>query len=116
VHELHISLCKRSLEYIQASKDAFNKGLYNASGLMSQISAKLAIKATIAFLGYSFPETHEIRKLLSTFSSLALKDKIATLIRDKRSELDFIGRRKTKGTILLLRFRKGGRRNLLKYG
>ncbi|MFP3189533.1 MAG: HEPN domain-containing protein [Sulfolobaceae archaeon] len=87
MHELHISLCKRSLEYIQASKDAFNKGLYNASGLMSQISAKLAIKATIAFLGYSFPETHEIRKLLSTLSSLALKDKIATFVRQKRSEL-----------------------------
>jgi HEPN domain-containing protein len=52
VHELHTSLCKMSLEYVQASEDAFNKGLYNASDLMSQISAELTIKATIAFLGY----------------------------------------------------------------
>jgi len=49
VHELHTSLCKRSLEYIQASEDAFNKGLYNASDLMSQISAEWQLKRLSRF-------------------------------------------------------------------
>jgi len=87
VHELHVTLCKRSLEYLKASEEAFINGLYNASGLMSQISAELAIKATIAFLGYSFPETHEIRKLLSVLSTLILKDEISEFIKAKRGEL-----------------------------
>ncbi|BAB65315.1 HEPN domain-containing protein [Sulfurisphaera tokodaii] len=87
MHELHVTLCKRSLEYLKASEEAFINGLYNASGLMSQISAELAIKATIAFLGYSFPETHEIRKLLSVLSTLILKDEISEFIKAKRGEL-----------------------------
>lgn len=54
---------------------------------MSQISAELAIKATIAFLGYSFPETHEIRKLLSVLSTVAMTEEITNFVREKRGEL-----------------------------
>ncbi|MCH4816424.1 MAG: HEPN domain-containing protein [Saccharolobus sp.] len=87
MHELHVSFCRRSLEYLQAAKEAFQKGFYNASSLMSQISAELAIKATIAFLGYSFPETHEIRKLLSVLSTVAMTEEITNFVREKRGEL-----------------------------
>jgi HEPN domain-containing protein len=87
VHELHKSLCKRALEYLKASENALDGGLYNASSVMSQIAAELAIKATISFLGYSFPETHEIRKLLSVLSTLSLKEEITNFAKEKRGEL-----------------------------
>ncbi|BBG23175.1 HEPN domain-containing protein [Sulfuracidifex tepidarius] len=87
MHELHKSLCRRALEYLKASENALDGGLYNASSLMSQIAAELAIKATISFLGYSFPETHEIRKLLSVLSTLSLKEEITNFAKEKRGEL-----------------------------
>lgn len=87
MHELHKSLCKRALEYLKASENALDGGLYNASSVMSQIAAELAIKATISFLGYSFPETHEIRKLLSVLSTLSLKEEITNFAKEKRGEL-----------------------------
>ncbi|WP_249041768.1 HEPN domain-containing protein [Acidianus ambivalens] len=71
MHEL--PFCRRSLEYLKAAEDSLSEGLYD--GVLSQISAELSIKATISFLG--FPETHELRKLLSLLSSLAMKSKIS---------------------------------------
>ncbi|WP_286188927.1 HEPN domain-containing protein [Sulfolobus sp. S-194] len=89
MYELHIALRKRSLEYLKASEETFIHGFYSASGLISQISAELAVKATIAFLGYSFPETHEIRKLLSVLSTLILKDEISAFIKAKGGAYPF---------------------------
>ncbi|WP_054846734.1 HEPN domain-containing protein [Sulfuracidifex tepidarius] len=97
MHELYKTLCERSIEYLQASEDALNHGLYNASSLMSQISAELAIKATIAFLGYSFPETHEIRKLLSVLSTLSMKDEISAFVKERRGELILLENARQRG-------------------
>ncbi|MFP3163447.1 MAG: HEPN domain-containing protein [Acidianus hospitalis] len=62
MHELPFTFCRRSLEYLKAAEDSLSKDLYDVSGVLSQISAELSIKATISFLGFSFPETHELRK------------------------------------------------------
>jgi HEPN domain-containing protein len=48
------------------------------------MSAELSIKATISFLGFSFPETHELRKLLSLLSSLAMKEEIQDFTKRRR--------------------------------
>ncbi|MDT7901330.1 MAG: HEPN domain-containing protein [Acidianus sp.] len=61
-----------------------SKDLYDVSGVLSQISAELSIKATISFLGFSFPETHELRKLLSLLSSLAMKEEIQDFTKRRR--------------------------------
>ena len=87
MHHLHLELCRRALEYLTASEDAFNKGLYNVSGLLAQISAELAVKATISFLGYAFPETHEIRKLLSLLYDLTKDESIADFVKRRRGDL-----------------------------
>jgi HEPN domain-containing protein len=50
------------------------------------MSAELSIKATISFLGFSFPETHELRKLLSLLSSLAMKEEIQDFTKRRRGE------------------------------
>jgi HEPN domain-containing protein len=100
MHELHYVLCKRSLEYLKASEDSLNRGLYNVSGVLAQISAELSIKATILFLGYSFPETHEIRKLLSILSSLTLRDEIQNFVKSRRGELILLENARTRGQYL----------------
>ncbi|WP_048052332.1 HEPN domain-containing protein [Saccharolobus islandicus] len=100
MHELHYVLCKRSLEYLKASEDSLNRGLYDVSGVLAQISAELSIKATILFLGYSFPETHEIRKLLSILSSLTLRDEIQNFVKSRRGELILLENARTRGQYL----------------
>lgn len=100
MHELHYVLCKRSLEYLKASEDSLNKGLYDVSDVLAQISAELSIKATILFLGYSFPETHEIRKLLSILSSLTLRDEIQNFVKSRRGELILLENARTRGQYL----------------
>ena len=100
MHELHYVLCKRSLEYLKASEDSLNRGLYDVSGVLAQISAELSIKATILFLGYSFPETHEIRKLLSILSSLTLRDQIQNFVKSRRGELILLENARTRGQYL----------------
>ena len=100
IHELHYVLCKRSLEYLKASEDSLNRGLYDVSGVLAQISAELSIKATILFLGYSFPETHEIRKLLSILSSLTLRDEIQNFVKSRRGELILLENARTRGQYL----------------
>ncbi len=100
MHELHYVLCKRSLEYLKASEDSLNKGLYDVSGVLAQMSAELSIKATILFLGYSFPETHEIRKLLSILSSLTLRDEIQNFVKSRRGELILLENARTRGQYL----------------
>ena len=87
MHRLHLELCRRALEYLTASEDAFNKGLYNVTGLLAQISAELAVKATISFLGYTFPETHEIRKLLSLLYDLTKDESVAEFVKRRRGDL-----------------------------
>ncbi|MEM1646487.1 MAG: HEPN domain-containing protein [Ignisphaera sp.] len=99
MHELHYVLCKRSLEYLKASEDSLNRGLYDVSGVLAQISAELSIKATILFLGYSFPETHEIRKLLSILSSLTLRDEIQNFVKSRRGEI-LLENARTRGQYL----------------
>ncbi|MFP3204942.1 MAG: HEPN domain-containing protein [Metallosphaera yellowstonensis] len=100
MHELHYVFCKRALEYLKASEDSLNKGLYDVSGVLAQISAELSIKATIQFLGYSFPETHEIRKLLSILSSLTLRDEIQNFVKSRRGELILLENARTRGQYL----------------
>jgi HEPN domain-containing protein len=48
------------------------------------MSAELSTKATISFLGFSFPETHELRKLLSLLSSLDMKEEIQDFTKRRR--------------------------------
>jgi HEPN domain-containing protein len=67
MHKLHYILCRRSLDYLRVSEDALSRGLYDVSGVLAQISAEFAIKAAISFLGYSFPETREIRGYLAFY-------------------------------------------------
>ncbi|WP_246253081.1 HEPN domain-containing protein [Acidianus brierleyi] len=67
-------LCKRSLNYLKISKESFNDGLYDVSSTNCQISADLLIKSTYIFLGCSFPQTHNIRKLLSGLAELIPKN------------------------------------------
>ncbi|WP_286188824.1 HEPN domain-containing protein [Sulfolobus sp. S-194] len=56
-------LCKRALSYLKVAKDTFHEGLYDVAATNCQISAKLIIKSTYLFLGFIYPETHNIRKL-----------------------------------------------------
>ena len=78
---------QEALEYLTASEDAFNRGLYNVTGLLAQISAELAVNATISFLGYTFPETHEIRKLLSLLYDLTKDESVADFVKSRRGDL-----------------------------
>ena len=87
MHRLHLELCRRALEYLTASDDAFNHGLYNVTGLLAQISAELAVKATISFLGYTFPETHEVRKLLPLLYDLTKDEGVAEFVKRRRGNL-----------------------------
>jgi len=97
VHELHLRYCRRALEYLKGAEKALNENLYNVSGVLSQISAELAIKATIAFLGYSFPETHEIRRLLGFLSTIVTKEEIEEFVRQRRGELILLEDARVRG-------------------
>jgi len=97
VHELHLRYCRRALEYLKGAEKALNENLYNVSGVLSQISAELAIKATIAFLGYSFPETHEIRRLLGFLSTIVMKKEIEEFVRQRRGELILLEDARVRG-------------------
>jgi len=97
VHELHLRYCRRALEYLKGAEKALNGNLYNVSGVLSQISAELAIKATIAFLGYSFPETHEIRRLLGFLSTIVMKEEIEEFVRQRRGELILLEDARVRG-------------------
>jgi len=85
----------------KGSEDALNRGLYDVSGVLAQISAELAIKATISFLGYSFPETHEIRRLLGVLSSITLKDEVQNFVKSG-GRVDSLGKRQDQGTVPIL--------------
>lgn len=97
MHELHLRYCRRALEYLKGAEKALNENLYNVSGVLSQISAELAIKATIAFLGYSFPETHEIRRLLGFLSTIVTKEEIEEFVRQRRGELILLEDARVRG-------------------
>jgi HEPN domain-containing protein len=97
VHELHLRYCRRALEYLKGAEKALNENLYDVSGVLSQISAELAIKATIAFLGYSFPETHEIRRLLGFLSTIVMKEEIEEFVRQRRGELILLEDARVRG-------------------
>ncbi|MFP3202316.1 MAG: HEPN domain-containing protein [Sulfolobus sp.] len=97
MHELHLRYCRRALEYLKGAEKALNENLYNVSGVLSQISAELAIKATIAFLGYSFPETHEIRRLLGFLSTTVMKEEIEEFVRQRRGELILLEDARVRG-------------------
>ena len=97
MHELHLRYCRRALEYLKGAEKALNGNLYNVSGVLSQISAELAIKATIAFLGYSFPETHEIRRLLGFLSTIVMKEEIEEFVRQRRGELILLEDARVRG-------------------
>ncbi|BCU68725.1 HEPN domain-containing protein [Stygiolobus caldivivus] len=76
-------LCKRALNYLKVAKDAFNEGLYDVSATNCQISAELLIKSTFLFLGYTHPETHNIRKLLGELAKLAESEEISRVVKEK---------------------------------
>lgn len=97
MHELHLRYCRRALEYLKGAEKALSENLYNVSGVLSQISAELAIKATIAFLGYSFPETHEIRRLLGFLSTIVMKEEIEEFVRQRRGELILLEDARVRG-------------------
>ncbi len=97
MHELHLRYCRRALEYLKGAEKALNENLYNVSGVLSQISAELVIKATIAFLGYSFPETHEIRRLLGFLSTIVMKEEIEEFVRQRRGELILLEDARVRG-------------------
>ncbi|GGP20758.1 DNA-binding protein [Thermocladium modestius] len=97
MHELHEVYCRRAVQYLEAAESALDRGLYDASGVLSQIAAELSVKATISFLGYSFPETHELRKLLSVLSSLAMREEIGDFARKRRGELILLEDARSRG-------------------
>lgn len=85
-------LCRRGLSYLKVAKQSFEQGYYDVASTNCEISAELLLKSTFLYLGYSYPETHQIRKLLSQLSTLVpqFKDEIISLSREKRKELNLI--------------------------
>ncbi|MEM0173975.1 MAG: HEPN domain-containing protein [Sulfolobaceae archaeon] len=83
-------LCRRALSYLKVAKDAFHEGLYDVAATNCQISAELLIKSTYLFLGYTYPETHNIRKLLSELANLTKLEEINKLVKEKRKELNLV--------------------------
>jgi len=102
MRELHYILRRRSLDYLRVSEDALSRGLYDVGGVLAQISAELAVKATISFLGYSFPETHEIRRLLGVLSSITLKDEIQNFINAWFKRLGLMRRKREKKKVIFI--------------
>jgi HEPN domain-containing protein len=102
MRELHYILRRRSLDYLRASEDALSRGLYDVSGVLAQISAELVVKATISFLGYSFPETHEIRRLLGVLSSITLKDEVQNFINAWFKRLGLMRRKREKKKVVFI--------------
>jgi HEPN domain-containing protein len=92
--ELPFSLCRRALEFLKAAEGALRSGLFNAAGLLAQIAAELAVKATIAFLGYSFPETRQVRKLPA---HLAAVWGVTNFIKSRRGELIVLENARQRG-------------------
>jgi Uncharacterized conserved protein related to C-terminal domain of eukaryotic chaperone, SACSIN len=95
-------LCRRSLNYLRASKESFNQGLYDVSATNCQISAELLIKLTYLFLGYSFPQTHNIRKLLSGLAELSHSEKIKELVKERRKDLNLVEINRFEGQYSLI--------------
>ncbi|WP_202908694.1 HEPN domain-containing protein [Vulcanisaeta sp. EB80] len=50
--------------------------------------------------GYSFPETHEIRRLLGVLSSITLKDEVQNFVKSRRGELILLENARTRGQYL----------------
>lgn len=82
-------LCKRGITYYKVARKAFDDGYYDASSTNCEISAELLIKSTFLYLGYSYPETHQIRKLLSHLSQYLpeLKDEYS---KGKKKRFNFV--------------------------
>ncbi|WP_054846510.1 HEPN domain-containing protein [Sulfuracidifex tepidarius] len=97
-----VLLCKRSLNYLKASKESFKEGLYDVSSTNCQISAELLIKSTYLLLGYSFPQTHNIRKLLSGLAELTLSEKIKDFVKNKRKDLNMVELNRFEGQYSLI--------------
>ncbi|BAB66847.1 HEPN domain-containing protein [Sulfurisphaera tokodaii] len=83
-------LCRRALSYLKVAKDVFHEGLYDVAATNCQISAELLIKSTYLFLGFVYPETHNIRKLLSELANLTKLEEIGRLVKEKRKELNLV--------------------------
>jgi HEPN domain-containing protein len=97
VGELPFSLCRRALEFLKAAEGALRSGLFNAAGLLAQIAAELAVKATIVFLGYSFPETHQVRKLLAHLAAVWRGEEVTNFIKSRRGELIVLENARQRG-------------------
>jgi Uncharacterized conserved protein related to C-terminal domain of eukaryotic chaperone, SACSIN len=86
--------CRSTLEdplkYLRIAKEAFNEGLHDASATNCQISAELLIKSTYLLLGHLFPQTHNIRKLLSVLAQLTNNKEIEKLVKEKRKDLNLV--------------------------
>ncbi|MEM4911919.1 MAG: HEPN domain-containing protein [Metallosphaera sp.] len=97
-------MCKRALSYLKVAEQAFNSGYYDVSSTNCEISAELLIKSTYLLLGYSYPESHSIRKLLSQLSLLVpeLKEDISTFIKERRKDLNQVELSRFKGQSSLI--------------
>ena len=83
-------LCKRALNYFKIAKDAFNEGLYDVAATNCQISAELLIKSTFLFLGFTYPQTHSIKKLLGELANLTKFDEINRVVKERRKDINLI--------------------------
>jgi HEPN domain-containing protein len=95
-------LCERALKYLRIAKEAFNEGLYDVSATNCQISAELLIKSTYLLLGYLFPQTHNIMKLLSVLAQLTNNKEIEKLVKEKRKDLNLVELSRAEGQYSLV--------------
>lgn len=54
-------LCRRALAYFRISKHAYGEGAYDVAATNCEIAAQLLLKSTYLFLGFSYPETRNIK-------------------------------------------------------
>ena len=83
-------MCKRALNYLKIAKNAFNDGLYDVAATNCQISAELLIKSTFLLLGFTYPQTHSIRKLLGELANLTKLEEINRVVKEKRKDINLI--------------------------
>ena len=96
------TLCKRALNYLKVAKKAFEEGFYDVSATNCQISAELLVKSTYLLLGFTYPQTHNIRKLLAELARLTNMDEINKIIKEKRKDLSLVELSRVEGQYSLV--------------
>jgi HEPN domain-containing protein len=80
-------LCRRALRYLESARLNMDRGFYDVSATNCEIAAELLLKSTILFLGANYPQTHNLRDLLSVIDSLMPELGVKDFVRRFRKEL-----------------------------